>query len=213
MIGGKSMSRGGSEVNISDFNMLGGFDDNELVKIAQNESDTKMSRSAMSVLISRYLRLVKKKAYAFSCENAEPEDLAQEGLLAFMNAVNSFDESRGAKFSSFANVCITNGIRSAVLKLSRNSGETLPENFDEQAEDISTPENIWFEKEKISGIYDEIALLLSKKEWGIFKLYLDGLSYNEIASKLDIPCKSVDNAVFRVKKKLRAFLSRDKFSE
>ncbi|MBP1560784.1 MAG: sigma-70 family RNA polymerase sigma factor [Oscillospiraceae bacterium] len=207
------MSRGGSEVNISDFNKLGGLDDNELVKIAQDESDAKMGRNAMSVLMSRYLRLVRKKAYAFSCENAEPEDLAQEGLLAFMNAVASFDVSRGAKFSSFANVCITNGIRSAVMKLNRNKGEALPEDIGEQAEDVLTPENIWFEKEKISGLYDEIALLLSKKEWSIFRLYLDGLSYNEIASRLDIPCKSVDNAVFRVKKKLRAFLSREKLSE
>ncbi len=57
------------------------------------------------------------------------------------------------------------------------------------------------------GIYDEIKSLLSNLEWDIFRLYLSGLSYGEISERLDIPLKSVDNAVFRVRKKLRVLFS------
>ena len=200
------MSRKGSEIN-----EFGSLDDNELISIIQSGQDTKRSRDAITVLISRYLGLVRKKAGAFSCNGAEAEDLAQEGLLAFMRAVSAFEPDRGAKFSAFASVCVTNGIRSAVLRLSKGAEEALPENIDEQAEDSVTPENIWFEKETISGLYKEIELLLSEKEWSIFRLYLGGASYSEIAVRLAISEKSVDNAVFRVRKKLKKLLSYDKF--
>ena len=203
------MSRKGSEIN-----ELGALDDNELVSIIQSGGqDTKLSRDAVTVLISRYLGLVRKKAGAFSCSGAESEDLAQEGLLAFMRAVSAFEPDRGAKFSTFAAVCVTNGIRSAVLRLSKGAEETLPENIDEKAEDSITPENIWFEKETISGLYKEMELLLSEKEWSIFRLYLGGASYGEIAVRLAISEKSVDNAVFRVRKKLKRLLSYDKWAE
>ena len=204
------MSRFGSEINSSDFNLLDVLDDNEWVRISCDERETKRGRTAVSVLISRYLQLVRKRAYTFSSEYAEPEDLAQEGFLAFLNAVNSFDAERGAKFSSFADVCVTNGIKSAVMKLGRNAGAGFAENIEETAENGSTPENIWVEKEKVFGIYGEIESLLSKREWSIFRLYLGGLSYKEISEKLDIPLKSVDNAVFRVRKKLKMQLSHKK---
>lgn len=200
------MSRKGSEVYSSDFDELSAFEDNELIDVFRRERDTEYGRNAVSVLISRYLGLVRKKASVFSGGNAESDDLAQEGLLAFMRAVESFDSDRGAKFSSFADVCVTNGIKNAAAKLSKNSGESLSENLEETAEDRSTPENIWFEKEAVSDLYKEIAALLSKNEWDIFRLYLGGASYGEIADKLGITPKSVDNAVFRVRKKLRSLL-------
>lgn len=209
-IGGKSMSRRGSEINSSDFNELSSLDDNELISIIQGGQDSKSGRNAVTVLISRYLGLVWKKAGAFSCNGAESEDLAQEGLLAFMRAVSAFEPDRGAKFSSFAAVCVTNGIRSAVSRLSRGAEEAIPENIDETAEDSITPENIWFEKETISGLYEEMKNLLSEKEWSIFRLYLGGASYGEIAGRLAISEKSVDNAVFRVRKKLKKLLSHDR---
>ncbi len=210
-IGGKSMSPAGSEssdFNSSKFDVICSLDDledNELVEISRSRSNTAIGKRAVSTLISRYLRLVRKRAYGFARDYAEPEDLAQEGFLSFLNAVNSFDPSRGAKFSAFADVCVTNGIKTAAMKLKKNAGENLAEN----AEDASSPENIWFEKEKMLGIYDEIESLLSKCEWDIFRMYLVGLSYREISERLDIPVKSVDNAVFRVRKKLRVLFSPD----
>lgn len=211
------MSRSGSDLNSSlgsDSFELGSsefdsLDDNRLVEISRCRKDTALGRRAVSALISRYLLLVRKRAYGYARDYAEPEDLAQEGLLSFLNAVNSFDPERGAKFSSFADVCVTNGIKSAAVKLKKNAEESLADDLEENAEDGSSPENIWFEKEKMLGIYDEIRSILSKREWDIFRLYLGGLSYREIAVRLDIPLKSVDNAVFRVRKKLRILFSPD----
>lgn len=200
------MSRKGSEVYSSDFDELGVSADNELVAVFRGERDTERGRNAVSALISRYLGLVRKRASDFSGGGAESEDLAQEGLLAFMRAVESFEPERGAKFSSYADVCVTNGIKNAAAKLSKNSGESLSEELGEAAEDRSTPEDIWFEKEAVSDLYREIAALLSKKEWDIFRLYLEGASYGEIADNLKISFKSVDNAVFRVRKKLKVLL-------
>ncbi len=204
------MSLVGSEMNNSDFNVLNQMSDDKLVKVYRDERDNKFGRNAVSVLISRYLRLVRKRACFFSSEYADAEDLTQEGFLAFLNAVNSFDTEHGARFSAFADVCVTNGIKSAVIKMKRNSGETCFEVIEDNAEDLSTPESICVEKDKIEGIYNEIASLLSEKEWSIFRLYLAGLSYKEVSEILDVPLKTVDNAVFRVRKKLKTLFSQDK---
>lgn len=197
-------SSGFKEPDSLEFDSL---EDNELVEISRCQANSVIGKLAVSTLISRYMRLVRKKAYGFARDYAEPEDLAQEGFLSFLNAVNSFDLKRGSKFSSFADACVTNGIKSAAVRMRKNAGQGSAENFEENAEDNSSPENIWFEKEKMLGIYDEIKSLLSNLEWDIFRLYLSGLSYGEISERLDIPLKSVDNAVFRVRKKLRVLFS------
>ncbi len=209
------MSSGCSEVYSSDFNELNFLDDNELVSLFQGGKDTPQGRNAVTVLISRYLNLVRKKASLYSGGTngvVEFDDLAQEGFLSFIRAADSFDPQRGTVFSAFADVCVTNGIKSAVRRLSRGAEESFSEELGEQAEYSSTPENIWFEKEAAAGMYEKISELLSKKEWNIFKLYLGGASYEEIAESLGIPKKSVDNAVFRIRKKLKALLSCDSFS-
>ncbi|MDE7302334.1 MAG: sigma-70 family RNA polymerase sigma factor [Oscillospiraceae bacterium] len=208
-IGGKAMSRAGSDFNSSDFCELDSLDDNGLIDFSRRNASSSLGKRAVSTLILRYIPLVRKRANGYARDYAEPEDLAQEGFLSFLNAVDSFDPSRGAKFSSFADVCVTNGIKNAALKLKKNAGESRGSELEESGETISSPENIWFEKEKMLGVYGEIESLLTKREWDIFRLYLVGLSYREIADRLDIPVKSVNNAVFRVRKKLRALFSPD----
>lgn len=206
------MSCSYQDINSSGFKEFGSLnfdllEDNELVEISRCQVGSVIGKRAVSTLISRYMRLVRKRAYGFARDYAEPEDLAQEGFLSFLNAVNSFDPARGSKFSSFADACITNGIKSAAVKMRKNAEQGSAEGFKGNAEDGSSPENIWFEKEKMLGIYDEIKSLLSKLEWDIFRLYLSGLSYGEISERLNISLKSVDNAVFRVRKKLRVLFS------
>lgn len=196
----------GGEENFSpDCDGLDALSDNELVSLFRNERDTRLGRNAVTVLISRYLNLVRKKASLY-LGGAEFDDLAQEGFLAFMRAAEGFDPEKGTSFSAFADACVTNGIRSAVKRLNRGT-EGLPEDYGESAEDSSTPENIWFEKEAETGLYKKISKLLSKKEWDIFKLYIGGASYAEIAEGLEIPKKSVENAVFRIRKKLKTLFS------
>lgn len=184
--------------------------DNELLALYRGGRDTGRGRNAATVLISRYLKLVSKRARAYSGGAAEFDDLAQEGFLAFLRAAETFEPKRGSAFAAFADVCVTNGIRSAVRRLSRGAeGLGAVEDLQEErgTEDAYTPENIWVEKEAEAGLYEKISELLSKKEWDIFKLYVGGAPCGEIAEKLGIPKKSVENAVFRIRKKLKTLFS------
>ncbi|MCM1330077.1 MAG: sigma-70 family RNA polymerase sigma factor [Ruminococcus sp.] len=190
----------------SDFNELNFLDDNELASAFRNGRDTPLGRNAVTVLISRYLNLVRKKAGLYSGSGAEFDDLAQEGFLALIGAADSFDPDRGTGFAAFAEVCVANGIKNAAKRLSRGADETLNGVSDGNGQENS-PESIWFEKEEAAGMYEKISELLSKKEWDIFKLYVGGATYEEIAESLNIPKKSVDNAVFRIRKKLKALFS------
>lgn len=206
---------GDGEVLGGDGEALDGLDtlgDNELLALYRGGRDTRRGRNAATALISRYLKLVSKRARAYSGGAAEFDDLAQEGLLAFLRAAESFEPQRGTAFAAFADVCVTNGIRSAVRRLNCGA-ESLEigavEGLQEErgTEDAYTPENIWVEKEAEAGLYEKISELLSKKEWDIFKLYVGGAPYGEIAAELGIPKKSVENAVFRIRKKLKALFS------
>ena len=69
-----------------------------------------------------------------------------------------------------------------------------------------TPEDFLIEREKMKEMYDTISSVLSQKEWEIFRMFLDGCSYSEIASQLKITEKSVDNALMRTRRKLKAAL-------
>ena len=183
--------------------------DNSLLEIFRSDRYGKHSRDAVSILISRYLGLVLKRAHTFSGDYADVEDLTQEGLMAFYSAIDSFDASRNAKFSSYADICVSNKIKSVAARNARISSGMIS-GLSEESEIADTeisPENICLEKERNSTISHRISSVLSKKEFEVFRLYIDGVPYAAIASKLDISEKSVDNAVFRIRKKLKEFLA------
>ena len=93
-------------------------DDVDFVKISDNElldaihcrENSKKSRDAASELISRYLRLVLKRARTYADNYSDVEDLTQDGLLALYKAIDCFNTEKGSKFSSFADVCVSNRI-------------------------------------------------------------------------------------------------------
>lgn len=188
---------------------LNSLSDNELLEIVRRNKADKTGKEAVSELISRYFRMVLKRANAFSDNYSDVEDLTQDGMLAFYEAVDSFDLSRGAKFSSYADVCVSNRIKNAAAKLAavnRAFSDSASENEDIAVSDIS-PESIWVEKESFRNINSQITAVLAPLEVRVFGLYLDGLSYRDIAQKLDITEKAVDNAVFRIRKKIKKLLS------
>ena len=187
---------------------LNGLSDNGLIEIVRRNRNDKQGKEAVSELISRYFRLILKRANAYSDNYSDVEDLTQDGMLAFYEAVDSFDLSRGTKFSSYADVCVSNRIRTAAAKLAVINSRFS--DIDSEEEDISvteSPESICLEKENFRSINREITAILAPLEVKVFRLYLDGAPYREIAEKLDITEKSVDNAVFRIRKKLKKFLS------
>lgn len=186
--------------------------DNELIVVIHRENgkQSRESKEAVTEIISRYMNLVLKRASSLSDNSSDLEDLTQEGLLALFNAINSFDQDNGAKFSSFADVCVSNRIKNAAAVITKHKEKELAviEAENDMAREESSPESICLEKESGNRIKKEIKELLAPLEVKVFELYIEGRSYREIAKSLDIPEKSVDNAVFRIRKKLKHLFGR-----
>lgn len=179
--------------------------DEELVQIVPYDE------FATTTLITRYVKLIWVKANIMANSLADAEDLSQEGFLGLLNAISKFDHSKKVKFSTFAEVCINNKIKTAFVK---NNKIDLPIGNITTAEDSfidDNPESILLQKERLEEIYNGIISLLSKQEWEILKLYLNDSSYVEIAQQLAISQKSVDNAMQRVRRKLKRMWRADHF--
>lgn len=186
--------------------------DKELIEIIQRDKTRRgrSSESAVSTVISRYIKLVLKRAHSYSDNSSDFDDLTQEGMLALCGAIESFDCENGAKFSSFADACITNRIKTAAQTIAKHKRNDMTVIADENdiADADSSPENICLEKESGINIKKKIESVLSPLEARVFELYSDGRSYREIAEILGISEKSADNAVFRIRKKLKMLLGK-----
>ncbi len=179
--------------------------DEELVRISAENSE------AVTVLILRYAGSIWRKAYSMPNQSADADDLAQEGLLGFLNAVSKFSDKYNAKFSTFAEICVLNRMRTI---LNKNQNNAVPVDELENNEDVlsvDTPESIFIQKEHLGQLYDEIIKLLSSREWEIFRMFLKGMSYKSIAKQKNISVKSVDNAMQRIRRKLKSSWNRENF--
>lgn len=172
---------------------------------------------AFELLLERYRSTVVSMARSFAGNPADAEDYAQEGMLGLLAAVTSFQQGKGAGFRTYAVICIRNRMRN-VSRMEQTASRSAgtqdvslddPENSIQEllADDADTPEQAFFEKERVSELYAKLADVLSKQEREIFWLSVSGLSYDEIAERLRIPSKSVDNAIQRARRKLRAVWS------
>ena len=181
--------------------------DNELVELAQ-----KGDSNAYSVLVGRYIFLVRNCASGYFSDSLDFDDLMQEGFIGLMNAVRFFDCGCNAKFSTFAKLCVDRNIISAVRKSLRK--KQIPKSMmifidDNESDGVVTavtadePETAVIDKEDYIRLRESIANKLSKTEFNVLLAYLTGQSYESIAEKLGISQKSVDNAMQRVRSKLR----------
>lgn len=175
--------------------------DEELVSRAKSD------KRAVSELIVRYLRTVEHIADRY--DSSIREDMVQEGLMGLLKAVNSYREDENVKFSTYARVCIKNKVISSMKK---NSLIGLEEFTDDMTwemlardSDLS-PESILMENERIDEVNDKIISALSEQEWKVFQLFLTGMAYNQMALNLGVTVKSVDNAMQRVRRKLKQVL-------
>ncbi len=158
----------------------------------------------LSVIINRYLPLIIKTAKKNLPEN-EVEDAVQEATIAVYSAIKNYDSSK-ASFATFADICIKRSIISQIRKSS--SQKNIPDNLitsieDVQISDLKSPENILIERESFKTLTNNIKLELSNMEYKVLQLFLSGKSYSEISAILQITEKSVDNALTRIRKKLR----------
>lgn len=179
--------------------------DEELVLSIQNCSEP-MESAEISLLIYRYSRIIRLKASKLK-KNAEvdSDDLFQEGVLGLLEAVRQYNGDRG-RFQPFAEVCIINRMKNALSKSAR--GLTVAEDYDfEQLSDsgATTEENLIL-NEQSAEFSEKLSKLLSNREFEVLNLYLEGFSYRQIADKLSVSVKSVDNSLSRAKQKLKKWL-------
>lgn len=148
-------------------------------------------------------------AIVYYAENFLPEayvdDAVQEATIALYNAVKQYD-SQKSSFKTFANLCI----KRSIFAFARKNGaqKNIPDDMrfslnDTEISDSNTPETIVIAKESYNNLTKSIRLELSAMEYDILQLFLSGMSYSAIAKSLEISEKSVDNALSRIRKKIK----------
>lgn len=180
------------------------IDDNILVSRAKSGN-----AEALTVLLEKYSEKIMQKSLTFKNLNGlESDDLYQEGMIGFVAAVYSFDEKLGVQFFTYANTLAVRKMLSAIRKA--NNKSNLPLQYYVSLEDeteilshLPNPEEIVIFNEELDLINDYIENNFSKSEKKVFRLNIAGLSYSEIADILDCDEKFVDNALQRIRRKLR----------
>ncbi|NLM50685.1 MAG: RNA polymerase sporulation sigma factor SigH [Clostridiaceae bacterium] len=198
---------------------LSSLPDEELVLLSQ-KGDT----YAQECLIYRYRAFVRNKAQAYFLIGADKEDLVQEGMIGLFKAVRDYKADKLSSFKSFAELCVTRQIITAIKTATRQKHTPLntyvslnkplfDEEYDVTLLDVfgkgeaSNPEEIIISREEIDDIGVKVTELLSKFECKVLAYYLQGKSYQEIGEVLNKQPKSIDNALQRIKRKLEKFVS------
>lgn len=199
------------ELELSVFDMM---QDEEIVEIAKADNDL-----ALEYLIYKYKNYVKCKARSYYLIGADREDIIQEGMIGLYKAIRDYDKDKLASFRAFAEICITRQIITAIKTATRqkhiplNSYVSLNKPiYDEESDrtlmdiisgiKICDPEELMICRENLDSMERKIGEILSELELDVLMSYVDGMSYQEIATDMDRHVKSVDNALQRVKKKL-----------
>ena len=173
-------------------------------------------RDAEDALATRYLRLVRICARPLFLAGGDSEDLIQEGTFGLLSAIRNYNPADGASFKTYAEHCIRMRLLSAIKSASRlkhvplNDGISLEELSEDPGADISTfpelirynPEELILAEESREELNAACSRCLSRFEIKVLDLYLEGLSYREIAERLCRDAKSIDNAVQRIRRKL-----------
>lgn len=178
----------------------------------------------MDYLMDKYKPMVRKKARAMYLLGGENEDLIQEGMIGLMKAVRSFDESQGAGFSSFAELCVSRQMYSAIesskrkkhiplnsyislYEQSENGGEKNPPLIDTiESRTDNNPEALYIGKKITEVFMEELKESLSPLENHVLYLHLMGTDYRKIAEILEKSPKTIDNALQRVRAKAEKML-------
>jgi RNA polymerase sporulation-specific sigma factor len=182
---------------------------------------------AMDFLIRKYTADVKKEARRLYLIGGDEEDLIQEGMIGLFQAIRDYKKEKESSFSSFARLCILRQMYSAVTASNRKKHQPLNSyiSLEELAfsgqsdrmleetisadEKNSNPEKIMLDKEQAVMIESVIVERLSTYEKKVFELYLQGLSYENIAEELRKSRKGIDNAIQRIRRKFSLFFEEE----
>ena len=195
------------------------YSDEELMMQLRDGDD-----GIIDFIMNKYKNLVRSKAKSMYILGADGDDLIQEGMIGLFKAVRDFDSGRDASFFTFADLCISRQIYTAVQASRRQKHiplntyislyATARENSGQNEEDTAlvdilalgsgqSPEEMVIDKENVEQLERTIEKELSSFEKQVLDLYLTGMSYTQIAKVLGRDEKSTDNALQRIKTKLR----------
>ena len=174
-------------------------------------------------LMEKYKNTVRKEANAMYLLGGENDDLIQEGMIGLFKAVQDYDLKQGASFFSFAKLCITRQMYSAIEASRRKKHGPLNSyvSFYEQGEDESSladtmeaggesnPEELFVSQEYVRILQSRLEESLSDLENRVLYLHLMGTDYKTIARLLDKSPKTVDNALQRIKNKTEKILEKE----
>lgn len=191
--------------------------ENDIINLAQ-----KRENAAMEYLVEKYKPLVRQKTRKLFLIDGDKDDLIQEGMIGLFKAVRDYQVGKDAAFRTFADLCISRQLYSAIKKSNRLKNQPLNSyvsiysdefsDADELAGDrtvissgsdnIANPEAIMIDRENAIDMQNKMFDKLSKMEREVLKRYLEGMTYQEIAADMEKSPKSIDNALQRIKGKI-----------
>ena len=192
------------------------LEDLQLVLKARNGN-----QGALDALMKRYTSFVRLKASSYFLAGGDSEDLIQEGMIGLYKAVRDFRPDKETSFRSFAELCVTRQIITAIKTATRfkhaplntyvsfshtpagqdNDGEcTLGDALPGPA--VHEPSVMVISTEELQSLVLCLGTGLSSLEADALRLYLEGSSYEEMAEELGCDTKTIDNALQRVKRKI-----------
>lgn len=201
----------------------------------QNDTDEMLierlrdgERDITDFIMNKYKNLVRSKAKSMYILGADTEDLIQEGMIGLFKAIRDYDAGRDASFYTFAELCISRQMYTAVQASNRkkhmplnsyislyganenDNGENSGEEFINflGIESQKNPEQLLIDKENVISLERKIEEELSTFEKQVLDLYLTGMTYSQIARVLGRDEKSTDNALQRIKNKIRKVIAR-----
>ena len=187
--------------------------DNELIARIREGDEL-----AEDVLATRYVQLVKKCARPYFLAGGDHEDLIQEGMIGLFKAIRDYRSDREASFFHFAELCINRQLYSAVEASNRKKhvplntyvsfysqtteeGKSLAETL--LTDQMDDPEQLVIEQENFTAFWEQLREQLSALERQVLDAYLEGKNYRQIAEELGKSPKTIDNALSRIKGKIR----------
>jgi len=179
------------------------YTDEELVELLR-QGDTEV----MDYLLEKYKFVVRQKARVLYLAGGEADDLIQEGMIGLFKAIRDYRGDKEASFYTFAQLCVDRQMYNAIQSSTRQKHQPLNSYISMNGEEWETqmgskteqsPETIIIAQENAVQMEDEV-----------LTLYLDGNNYQQIGEKMNKSSKSIDNALQRIKGKVRESLGRKK---
>lgn len=188
----------------------GNCSDEELIR-RLHEGEEEIS----DYLMEKYKEFVRRKARAMYLMGGDTDDLIQEGMIGLFKAVKDYRPEKEASFRTFAGLCIDRQLYNAIQSSNRKKhlplNSYLSLNSDEETGSLEgqwseNPEALIIDRERTSTLEQEIRNSLSPMENKVLTYYLQGCGYVKIAELMGKTPKSIDNALQRIRGKIRSFL-------